>query len=186
MDTQIKYPDFLTSDDLIRFYKHDQIFCEVVFDTFGFLVKHCCFLVKYIGLPRGWGITFKKDYISVVVGYAVDEIEPSIWISREDSKTYAQRNIEDLMNDIKYEPKEKVYKYTEKYKTLGFFKSIFFKRKYKKNLRDEFWQKIKDSGNFFKNHFDEIIKIIDDAGLRERKTYLGYYSHNQASVADGV
>lgn len=171
MNTQEKFSNFLTSPELIKFYEQDPGFCDFVFNSFGHLVNHHHFILEYMGLPHGYGLAFRKDQISVVVGYFYDEIEPGILVSHEDTETYSQSSIEYLMKALEHTPEAEQYKYTAEYKCLGLIRAFLFKRKYKEQLSEEFWQKIRHAGEFLKTHFDEIMASLDTPELKERKTY---------------
>ena len=163
-----KYSNHRVSDKLLYYCKHDPEFCTTVLDVFSFLISDHNFTVDYMGLHRGWGLSFNRKTISVVVGCSVDEILPPIFIVNKNENNFSYHSIEDLMKELKFKSEPGRFEHSENYKKLGIIKSYIYKLRYDKNIKEEFWLKIREAGNFIEGHFNDIMGYI----------------HNQRSIMD--
>lgn len=156
----------LKSKKALECYKNFPAICNAILNSFSFLVHDYGFEVDHEGILRGWSLAFKREYMTILAGlYFKGLTRPSqlvVLLDKKDEKHYISRSIDDLINDMNYSFSIPRYECTETYNELGYFKGLLFYKKHRNELEKEFFQRIKDAGEFIKKNFDEIIDFFND------------------------
>jgi hypothetical protein len=147
------------SDSALKAAKKDPAFAEAVFVNFGFLIEKYGFEVNFDSLIRGWAFIFKKGNISIFVWTGIDEKLPQIWVEKETQLHNVHQSIQEFSKKF---GETFSYRYSDEFENLGLFKQFSFKRKFEKELEQEFWRKICESGKFLELHFQSVIEFLDE------------------------
>jgi hypothetical protein len=147
------------SDSTLEAIERDPDFAKAVFEAFGFLIEKFGYEVIFDGVIRGWAYIFKKDEVSIFVWYGIDEKLPQVWVEKETRLHHVNQSIEDFSKKF---GQTFSYRYSDEFENLGLFKRFSFKRKFEKELEQEFWRKISESGKFLEINFQSVIEYLDE------------------------
>lgn len=137
----------------------DPVFAKDVLESFGFLITDYDFDVEFDGVFRGWAYIFRKDEVSIFIWYGIEEQLPEIWIEKETRLHHVHQSIEELSKNFGVTFS---YRYSDELDNLSLFKRFRFKRKFKKELEQEFRRKISESGIFIETNFQSVIEFINE------------------------
>jgi hypothetical protein len=160
------YSRMLKSKKALECYRNFPDVCNAILKSFSFLVHDYGFEVDHEGIPRGWSLAFKRENMTIIAGQYFSGLTrlPNlvVWLDKKDEKHLVFRSFDDLIDDMNHGFSKSIYEYTSTYNELGLLRGILFKKKYGNELEKEFYKRLKDAGEFIKQHFDEIIAFFND------------------------